>query len=110
MRITTPFTAIVWLALSLVALAQAGATRPAPASGRYVAIGCVTKQGAGAAARYVVTDPRGEKPTTYRLQGDRELLERHVGHRVEVAGPIASGAPLTLIVRSLVWIASSCRT
>jgi hypothetical protein len=109
MRITTTFTAIFWLGVAPLALAQTGATRPAPANGRYVAIGCLTKQGTGSTARYVVTDPRGDKPTVYRLQGDTELLQRHVGHTVEVAGALTTGTVGTLTVRSLVWISSSCR-
>lgn len=97
------------LACSALVQAQTAAPRPTPASGRYVAIGCLTKQGTGSAARYVVTDPRGDKPTVYRLQGETALLERHVGHTVEVAGAMAPNASRTLNVSSLVWISSSCR-
>ena len=109
MRITPVLTAILSLAIASLAFAQTGATRPAPANGRYVAIGCLTKQGTGSAARYVVTDPRGDKPTVYRLQGETELLQRHVGHTVEVTGALATSTTRTLTVRSLVWISSSCR-
>jgi hypothetical protein len=63
----------------------------------------------------VITDTRGGSPTTYRLDGDAAELARHIGHTVEVSGPIVQprpGAtgPSVLKVGSLVWIASSCRT
>ncbi|MGE3957812.1 MAG: hypothetical protein AB7H96_13915 [Vicinamibacterales bacterium] len=97
---------------SVPALAQSssGSASTAP-GGRFVAIGCLSKQGAGAAARYLVTDPRGEKPTVYRLQGDTALLERHVGHTIEAAGPLAgrAAAQYALKVESLVYIARTCQ-
>jgi hypothetical protein len=108
MRITRTFTAIFWLGVATLAHSQTSTTRPAPANGRYVAIGCLTRQGTGDAARYVVSDRRGDKPTVYRLRGDAELLLRHVGHTVEVTGDLATSPALTLTVRSLVWISSSC--
>jgi len=110
MRITPILTAIVWLGAASFALAQTSASRPTPADGRYVAIGCLTKQGTGSAARYIITDRRGDKPTMYRLQGETALLERHVGHTVEVTGAMAANATRTLNIRSLVWISSSCHT
>ena len=89
--------------------ANSASTSP---SGRYVAIGCLSKQGTGAAARYLVTDPRGEKPTTYRVQGDAEQLARHVGHTVEVAGaltpPASASGQYLLKMNTIGWIASSC--
>lgn len=83
---------------------QGGSTAP---TGRYTAIGCLTRQGTAAAPRYVVTDPRGTKPTVYRLEGDAALLAVHVGHTVEVTGPMRPNGMLR--VNSLVWIASSCK-
>ncbi|MBS1817019.1 MAG: hypothetical protein JSU08_03735 [Acidobacteria bacterium] len=89
--------------------AISGSTAP---GGRFVAIGCVMKQGAGATARYAVTDTRGDTRTTYRLEGDREQLDRHVGHTVELAGSLtAPGTPkgqYTLKVSGIVWLASNC--
>jgi len=94
---------------------QGAAAQPTGASTapRYVAIGCVSRQGTAASPRYVITDTRGGSPTTYRLDGDAAELARHVGHTVEVSGPIVQprpGAtgPSVLKVGSLVWIASSC--
>jgi hypothetical protein len=111
MRTTTPLMLSVLLALASTVRAQNPPPRPAPpaGSGHYVAIGCITKQGTASAPRFVITDPRGDKPMAWRLQGDGELLARHVGHTVEVAGSIVTRSPLTLSVRSLVWIASSCK-
>ncbi|HUR35874.1 MAG TPA: hypothetical protein VM032_18850 [Vicinamibacterales bacterium] len=80
---------------------------------RFVAIGCITAQGTPAARRYVITDRRGDSPTTYRLQGDTTQLQTHVGHTVEVAGPLtappAGSAQYVLRVSSLAWISNTCK-
>jgi len=111
MRPTTPLTLSLLLVLASPVHGQPPPPRPAPPAGggRYVVIGCIARQGTASAPRYVVTDPRGDKPLAWRLQGDGELLARHVGHTVEVAGSMTTSSPLTLSVRSLVWIASSCK-
>jgi hypothetical protein len=114
MRTPTGLTLSVVMGLSTVVLGQTAATRPAApaASGRYVAIGCISRQGTTAAPRYVITDPRGGTPTVYRLDGSAAMLEPHVGHTVEVAGPIVSAAGATtqtLKVNSIVWLASACK-
>ncbi len=112
MRTPTPLMLSVLLAMASLAHGQPSPPRPAPppaGSGHYVAVGCISKQGTASAPRYVVTDPRGDKPVAWRLQGDSELLARHVGHTVEVAGSMVASSPLTLRVSSLVWIASSCK-
>lgn len=91
--------------LGTLAFAQAGSG----GAQRYVAIGCLSRQGTAAAPRFVLTDPRGERPTVYRLDGDRTLLAQHVGHQVEATGTMVSGGnPATLRVSSLVWLASRC--
>lgn len=68
------------------------------------AIGCISRAGSS----YVITDTRADPPVQYRLGGDAEKLQLdfHVGHTVEVAGPVASNGVLT--VQSLVWISNSC--
>ena len=100
-------------ASELFAQASTGSASTTPAT-RYVAIGCLTRQGTAAAPRFVLTDPRGEKPTIYRIQGDAAQLAPHVGHTVEVAGtltaPAAPAGPYTMKVGSLAWVASSCST
>lgn len=101
--------AAVCLATSLLHAQATSSILPIPA-GRYGAIGCLTREGAASARRYVVTDKRNK--AVYRLEGDRALLERHVGHMVEVAGtltPIAGTSRYTMKMASLVWIASTCQ-
>src|SRR5262245_31064731 len=65
-----------------------------PAKEQYVILGCVSRQPGAArgTSTYLITDTRGEKPVIYRLDGDAAALEFHVGHYVEVAGPLASPA------------------
>lgn len=96
--------------LSPIVMGQTAAAPPT----RYVAIGCLSRQGTTAAPRFVLTDPRGEKPTVYRVQGDVAQLAPHVGHTVEVAGTLAAPATpagqYVLRASSLAWIASSCGT
>jgi len=110
---------IASLALSLGAVvsatlaAQSGTGRSAapPPQGRYVAIGCVARQGTVAAPRYVITDSRGDKPAVYRLQGDTALLAQHVGHTVEVRGsltPSTIPGQYTLRVNALTYVARTC--
>lgn len=104
---------IVAAGVSVTAQSRADSASTAP-NGRYVVIGCLTRQGTAAAPRFVLTDPRGEKPTVYRIQGDAAQLTPHVGHTVEVAGtltaPAAPGCQYVLKSASLAWIASSCNT
>jgi hypothetical protein len=102
--------------LSAGAFGQTPPPRPAApaASGHYVAIGCMARVmgTSGPTSRFQISDTRGDHPTVYRIDGDRTLLEPHVGHTVEVAGPVAV-APgttrLTLKATSLVYIAASCK-
>jgi hypothetical protein len=88
------------LAVAVLLGSVALAAQAPPAQGRgarpFVAIGCVSRQapaGRGGAPVYIVTDPRGAKPTQYRLEADLKKfdLDFHVGHIVEVSGPLASG-------------------
>ena len=99
------------IGVSSLAFGQTPAT-PTEPSVRYVAIGCLSRQGTAAAPRFVVTDTRGNTSTVYRLTGDAAVLAPHVGHTVEVAGalttPAGTGQSI-LKVNSLVWIASSCK-
>lgn len=96
---------------ALLAQTRANSSSTSP-SGRYGAIGCLARQGTGTASRFTIVDRRGDAPTTYRVQGDAELLTKHVGHTVELLGsltpPPAGNGQYTLKVNSLVWIASSC--
>jgi hypothetical protein len=116
MRAPTALTLGVAVALSALASAQGRSAQPS-ASGarRYVAIGCISREGTAAAPRYVLTDPRGDSPTTYRLTGDATLLARHIGHSVEVTGSLESPAPAgraaatpALKAETIVWLSTTC--
>src|SRR5262245_66191705 len=67
---------------------------PPPNPDRYVILGCISRQPSAArgAATYLLTDTRGETPVIYRLNGDTAALDFHVGHYVEVAGPLTAPA------------------
>jgi hypothetical protein len=112
--------------------AQTGAQAPqkpaaaASSAPRYVAIGCIAREapaaergrGSATAPRFVLTDRRSDPPTVYQLDGDRSQLDLHIGHTVEIAGPLtvakaATGRGgaieiLTLKVQSLTWISTTC--
>lgn len=100
--------------------ARSRSDAPAAAQGRnYVVIGCVSaapaRGGGQAASRFTITDTRGT-PATYRLDGEPAQLRTHVGHTVEVEGPIAAtasgpaGRPAirTLTVKALRYLSPSC--
>jgi len=115
MRATASLALSFIAAVSATLSGQGGTSRSAepPANGRYVVIGCIARQGTTAAPRYVITDPRGDKPSVYRLQGDTAQLAQHVGHTVEVRGsltaPAASSGQYTLRVNTLTYVATTCR-
>jgi hypothetical protein len=104
--------------------------RPASENSRhFVVIGCVSReaQGAGAAntggatgARFIITDTRGGgRASVYRLDGEQTQLELHVGHTLEIAGPISAARSSAgrgpnadtpvLKVESLTYISKSCQ-
>src|SRR5262245_44364326 len=91
--------------------------RFAPGNGNFIVIGCISREGQGTPPTFVITDSRWKPPARYRLEGDADLLRLHVGHTVEIGGPItpASGArarpnaatpPYT--VNTLIYIATTC--
>jgi hypothetical protein len=105
----------------------AGQTPPAgqPARGsastanarRFVLLGCVSRDGAPADQRFLITDPRGDKPIVYKLEGDKNELSFHVGHTIEVSGPLTPPAAsatgpnataLTMKVESITYVSSTC--
>lgn len=123
-----------------VALGQAGAptqrvhipgipngTSIYPASSQrgdnFVSIGCITKSGNG---EFRITDWRGAAqpsvanapsiaataPLVLQLQGDQEMLGFHVGHEVQISGPILEAAttslPAKVKVESILYLSSSC--
>jgi hypothetical protein len=85
--------------------------------GNYIAIGCVFREGDSTTPTFVMTDSRAKPPAPYRLDGDADLLRTHVGHTVEIGGPItpasstgggANASPPTLKVHSLIYISTTC--
>ena len=94
----------------------------------FVVIGCVSREtqgattanlGAATGARFIITDMRGGHASVYRLDGEQSQLDIHVGHTLEIAGPISSArssagrgpnadAPV-LTVESLTYISRSCQ-
>jgi hypothetical protein len=124
-RLRAAISAIVWLTMIGIPAAQTGLLkgtqlnpgRISAGSGNVIVIGCVSRRGQGASAAFIITDPRPKPPAQYRLEGDAELLSMHVGHTVEIGGPItsATGGPggadaaaPTLKVLSLTYISTSC--
>jgi hypothetical protein len=90
---------------------------------KFVSIGCVTKSPDG---EFRITDWRGGEqppvagappfparaPLVFRLQGDQEMLNFHVGHEVQITGPIvekadASRAP-EMKVESILYLSRTC--
>jgi hypothetical protein len=82
----------------------------------FTAIGCLSREGSaggrgGAAPTFIITDTRANPPAKYRLDGTADQLGWHVGHTLEVTGPLtpaAAGAMATLKVQSLVYISTTC--
>ncbi len=116
---------IVWAMLMALPAAQTGIPkstelnpgRVAPGNGNYIVIGCVSREGQGAPPTFVISDSRSKPPARYRLDGDLDLLRLHVGHTVEIGGPIApasgarggaNAARPSFKVESLIYIATTC--
>ena len=89
----------------------------------FVSIGCVAKNPEG---EIVMTDWRGSEqppvagappfaataPLLLRLQGDKDMLNFHVGHEVQIIGPILEKAsasrPLLIKVESILYLSRTC--
>ena len=130
----------VMVCSAAVALGQAGAptqrvhipgipngTSIYPAStnrgSKFLSIGCVMKSANG---EFRITDWRGAAqpsvanappiaataPLVLRLQGDQDMLNFHVGHEVEITGPIMEAAtpslPAKIQVESILYLSRAC--
>jgi hypothetical protein len=98
-------------------------TQPQPSGAvatttRFVAIGCLGRATANT-EQFTITDTRGDKPVSYRLEGDPKDLDWHVGHTLEILGRLAPAAPgdgaasaatPILKVEQVIYISSSCAT
>jgi hypothetical protein len=93
----------------------------------YVVIGCISRdtqaladanRGAAPGPRFIVTDTRGfiimdtrgGRLSAYRLDDDRGQLASHVGHTLEITGPVWPWSePPRLRVESLAYISKTCQ-
>ncbi|PYQ76812.1 MAG: hypothetical protein DMG04_02135 [Acidobacteria bacterium] len=124
-RVRAGVAAILWATLIGLPAAQTGIPkgtqlnpgRVTPGAGNFVVIGCVSREGQNTPPMFVITDSRSKPPARYRLDGDADLLRMHVGHTVEIGGPItpasgtrggANASSLTLTVLSLTYISTTC--
>lgn len=89
----------------------------------FLSIGCVQRSGDG---EFRITDWRGteqasvanappiaaREPLVLRLQGDQEMLNFHIGHEVQISGPILEAAtaslPAKIKVQSILYLSRSC--
>lgn len=90
---------------------------------KFLSIGCVQKSGNG---EFRITDWRGaeqpsvanappiaaREPLVFRLQGDEEMLNFHVGHEVQISGPIleapTASLPAKIKVESILYLSRTC--
>jgi hypothetical protein len=116
--------AIMWAMVTGFPAAQAGLPRETqlgplsvkPGDGKSIVIGCVSSEGQATSPTFVISDSRAKPPARYRLDGHADLLQVHVGHTVEIGGPVtpATGtlsdghAAPTLKVESLAYISTTC--
>jgi hypothetical protein len=136
--LVSPFAAIVCSAAA--ALGQAGAptqrvhipgipngTSIYPTStdrgNKFLSIGCVERSAngefrvmdwRGAAQTSVANAPpiAATAPLVLRLQGDQDMLNFHVGHEVQISGPILEAAtaslPAKIEVESILYLSRAC--
>ena len=120
-RIAGAVFATVWATTAMGLAAQTGKLkdtqlnpdRVAAASKRAIVIGCVGRDGNGPVSRYVITDTRPQTPAQYRLDADPDLLRFHVGHLVEIVGPLAvakrgAAGAATIKVEALTYLSTTC--
>jgi hypothetical protein len=82
-------------------------------NGNYIVIGCISRSQGNT---YVITESR-PRPLTplptpqFRLEGDTEILRVHVGHTVEIGGPVSRSSrdARTLTVKSLTYLSTTCQ-
>ena len=125
-RLRSLIGAIAWTTLTGLSAAQTGIPkgtqlnpgRVTAGAGSFIVIGCVSREGQSTPPIFVITDSRPKRPARYRLEGDADLLRLHVGHTVEIGGPItpasqdardnATASAPTLTVQSLTYISRTC--
>jgi hypothetical protein len=124
-RVRAAIGAIVWSMMTALAAAQPDIPkgtqlnpgRVTAGAGNFITIGCVSREGQSTPPVFAITDSRSKPPAQYRLEGDPDLLRLHVGHTVEIGGPItpasgtrggANASAPTLKVQSLTYISTTC--
>jgi hypothetical protein len=124
-RLRAAVGAIMWATLIAWPAAQTGIPKATqlnpgqvtPGAGNLIVIGCVSREGQSTQPTFVITDSRPKPPAQYQLDGDADLLRMHVGHTVEIGGPIAPASGMraggstsarTLKVQSLTYISTTC--
>jgi hypothetical protein len=124
-RVRAAIGAIVWSMMTALAAAQPGIPkgtqlnpgRVTAGAGNFIMIGCISREGQSTPPVFAITDSRSKPPAQYRLEGDPDLLRLHVGHTVEIGGPItpasgtrsgANASAPTLMVQSLTYISTTC--
>ena len=124
-RLRPALAATVWATLLAWPAAQSGipqATQLDPGTvksgdGKYIVIGCISREGQNVPPTFVITDSRSKPPAVYRLDGDADLLRMHVGHTVEIGGAIAPAstartgdepAVATVKVEALTYLSTTC--
>ena len=97
-------------AAAILTASVLSAQAPAPSANRAVAIGCLSQQQVNGQTRYVLTDSRGNPPTSFILDGDPAAINWHVGHSLEVVGTLSAAGNNTynMKVTSVIYIANSC--
>lgn len=92
---------------------------------KFVSIGCIQKSANG---EFRISDWRGAAqpsvanappfaataPLVLRLQGDQDMLNFHVGHEVQITGPIIEAAtaslPAKIKAESILYLSRTCWT
>jgi hypothetical protein len=119
-RLLVALSTATWVTMIGIAAAQPSlpkATQQNPGTvtggnGNYIVIGCIAREGQGAAPTYTITDTRATPPAQYRLDGDQNLLRVHVGHTLEIGGPLSATSDTsnrrTLKATAVTYISPTC--
>jgi hypothetical protein len=119
-RLLIALSTATWATMLGVAAAQQGlpkATQQNPGTvtggnGNYIVIGCIAREDQGSTLSYTITDSRATPPAQYRLEGDQDLLRVHVGHTLEIGGPLTTTSDTsnrrTLKATAVTYISPTC--
>jgi hypothetical protein len=119
MRLRIALSTAMWAAMLGIAAAQSlpKATQQNPGTvtggnGNYIVIGCLSREGEATTPTYVLTDSRATPPAQYRLDGDQNLFRVHIGHTLEIGGPLTAPSDpsgrRTLKATAVAYISPKC--